>query len=69
MTTEINTDAAAEVDELTPQQNRDLFDREARRLLGMSAEEFAAKWHAGEFRDNDDPKVTRVAMLLPDAWS
>jgi hypothetical protein len=69
MATNIETDAAAEVDELTPEQQRALLESEARRNLNMSADEFAARWKAGEFRDNDDPKVTQVAMLLPDAWS
>jgi hypothetical protein len=69
MTTQTNADAAADVDELTPQQTRDLLEREAQRLLSMSADDFATKWRAGEFKANDDPKVTQVAMLLPDAWT
>lgn len=69
MTTHTHADPAADVDEQTPQQYSELLEREAKRLMGMSAEEFAERWRSGEFRGNDDPKVTQVAMLLPDAWS
>lgn len=41
------------------------LDRRARRLLGMSGEEFITKWQAGKFEKSDDPNVMRVAMLLP----
>jgi hypothetical protein len=68
MKTEIAADPAADVDELTAEQQRDLLEREAQRYLNMSAAEFARRWRDGEFRENDDPRVTRVAMLLPDAW-
>jgi hypothetical protein len=60
--------AEFEVTELTPEGQRELLEREARRLLNVGAEEFAQRWHAGEYRDSDDPKITQVAMLLPDAW-
>jgi hypothetical protein len=43
-------------------------DREARRYLHMSAEEFIRAWEAGEFDDDPDrPDVMYVAMLLPRA--
>lgn len=69
MRTQVDADAAAEVEEQTEEQRRELLEHEARRLMGMSAEEFAERWRNGEFRENDDPKVTQVAMLLPDAWA
>ncbi|MBF5032272.1 MULTISPECIES: hypothetical protein [unclassified Micromonospora] len=56
-----------QVVELTPDEEHEYIQRESRRLLGMDVEEFRQRWEAGEFRDNDDPKVTQVAMLLPDA--
>jgi hypothetical protein len=56
-----------EVVELTDEQERDYIEAECRRLLGLGLDEFARRWRAGEYRDNDDPKVTQVAMLLPDA--
>ena len=57
-----------EVTELTPEEQTEQLEREARRLLNVGAKEFARRWHAGEYRGSDDPKVTQVAMLLPDAW-
>ncbi len=42
------------------------LDRRARLLMGMSGEQFVARWLAGEFRDRaDDPNVIRVSMLIP----
>jgi hypothetical protein len=46
------------VQELDAQEGRQLLDRQARRYLGMSAEEFAEAWDRGA-------DVARVAMLLP----
>lgn len=57
-----------EVVELTAEQAAERLRSECQRLLGLDVEEFARRWHAGEYRDNPDPKVTQVAMLLPDAW-
>jgi hypothetical protein len=56
-----------EVVELTPEEQDDYIRAECQRLLGISVEEFTRRWLAGEYRANDDPKVTQVAMLLPDA--
>lgn len=46
-----------------------LFDGEARRLAGMSGDEFLKKWDAGEFRDLDDTpegrKIAYLALLIP----
>ena len=53
--------------ELTPEEERELLEQEAQRQLNMSADEFARQWRAGEYRDCDDPKVTSLGMLLPDA--
>lgn len=57
-----------ETDELTEQEMRAMLDREARRVCGISGEEFTRKWFEGGFKENTDPQVTQVAMLLPDAW-
>lgn len=56
-----------ELVELTPEEDHELLEREAQRQLGMSADEFARRWRAGEYQNCDDPKVTSVGMLLPDA--
>jgi hypothetical protein len=51
---------------MTASEGRRLFERQARRSLNMSGEEFIAKWRAGKFNGTSDtPRVMRVAMLLP----
>jgi hypothetical protein len=42
-----------------------LLNRQARKYLGMSGDEFARKYRAGEIPDPDRTDVRRVAMLLP----
>jgi hypothetical protein len=42
-----------------------MLDRAAREVLSMSGEEFLRRWDAGDFKDSDDPAITRVAMLIP----
>jgi hypothetical protein len=55
-----------QIREWSPHEGRNLFDRLARRELGMSGEEFIRAWEAGVFDDDPDrPEVMRVAMLLP----
>lgn len=53
------------VQELDAREGRELLDRQARRHLGISAEEFERAWEAGELDPEADPNVARVAMLLP----
>ena len=43
-----------------------LFDRAARRYLGMSGQDFITAWESGTFDANPDQSdVMYVAMLLP----
>jgi hypothetical protein len=52
---------------LPPDEARALFDRQARRLLGMSGEEFLVKWDAGEYSHCDldaTPEGRRIAYLI-----
>lgn len=49
---------------LSPEEARQAFDAEARRSLGMSGDEFIARWQAGAFPDPEDPNVVWVASLL-----
>lgn len=56
-----------ELVELTPAEDREVLEREAQRQLGIGADEFARRWDAGDYQNCDDPKITSVAMLLPDA--
>ncbi len=53
------------VQELDAREGRELLDRQARRHLDMSAEEFRRAWEAGELDPEADPNIARVAMLLP----
>lgn len=54
---------------LPAHEGRLLFDREARRLLDMSGDDFLARWDAGEYQDLPDSVETRrrmrVALLIP----
>jgi hypothetical protein len=43
----------------------EILDRQARKYLGMSGDEFARQYRAGELPDPDRSEVARVAMLLP----
>jgi hypothetical protein len=44
---------------------REMFDREARRLMGMSGEEFLRRYDAGEYnRPLEDPEEENIMMML-----
>lgn len=58
--------AEYEPETLSEDQARELIDRLARRYVGISGPEFVRRWNAGEFdRPERDPRLMRVAMLLP----
>ncbi|HEY7034198.1 MAG TPA: hypothetical protein VH482_22860 [Thermomicrobiales bacterium] len=42
-----------------------ILDRQARKSLGMSGEEFVRKYRAGEIEDPDRSEVMRVSILIP----
>ncbi|MCK9517415.1 MAG: hypothetical protein M0R74_00085 [Dehalococcoidia bacterium] len=49
---------------LAPDDAWMLYDAEARKHLGMSAEEFERAWNRGEFRTRqEEPQVRRVLMI------
>lgn len=55
----------AKEQELSRDEGYALLDRQARRYLNMSADEFLQAWESGQFGDNPDrPEVMRVAMLI-----
>lgn len=56
------------VEEITPEEAWRRLDAEARSVLDLSGEQFRDRWMAGKFRDHADPKVSQLAILLPDAW-
>jgi hypothetical protein len=52
--------------ELDPSQGLALLDKQTRRYLNMSAQEFIDAWHAGKLRDRqEEPQVARLASLIP----
>jgi hypothetical protein len=55
------------IHELTPSEFYEVFDRAAQRLLGISGEEFIAKWKTGGFGPDPDsvPGVMEIADLMP----
>ncbi|MBA3424472.1 MAG: hypothetical protein H0U04_07980 [Rubrobacter sp.] len=51
---------------LSDDEGRELFDRQARRYLDMTGDEFVEAWDARKFDDPDNsPDIMHVAMLLP----
>jgi hypothetical protein len=60
--------ATVTVEELSEDESWAVFDTEARTVLGLSGAEFAYRWQHGEYADNADPRLARVAMLYPRAW-
>jgi len=52
--------------ELTVEEGKVLFDQAARRLLGVSGDQFLAQWEAGVYRGHEgDPSTMYLVMLLP----
>ncbi len=46
----------------------EIFDDAARRLLDIDGLEFARRWDNGEFLNRDEPGVMQVAILRPHGW-
>jgi hypothetical protein len=65
MTTQTSGGVVPEVRELSADESRILFDKTARKLLGVSGSEFLARWDRGEYEQSDDMAVTKIAMLIP----
>ena len=65
----ITPDASVPVETLSPDESREFFDRQARRLVGRSGAEFLRAWDAGEYDaiadDPEHPEVMRLAFLIP----
>jgi hypothetical protein len=54
------------VQDLTDEEGRTLFDNASRFYLGISGDEFVGRWESGYYdEDPDQPDVVDVAMLLP----
>lgn len=55
---------------LSRAEAHEVFDRQVRRLMhGMSGEEFARRWKAGEYAEDADKPgnrhIIRLAMMIP----
>ena len=57
--------AAPHARTLTRVQGRALFDKAARRNLGMSGSDFLSRYDAGQIQNPDRPEVMRVLLLRP----
>ena len=55
---------------LTDEDDREMKESLAREKFGMSLDEFAKAWRAGEFDDDQDRHgdITFLAMMLPEYW-
>lgn len=59
-------DTGVELHYVTPEEGAEILDRQARKYLGMSGEEFVRRYDAGEIDDDDYGfNVMRVSMLIP----
>jgi len=66
VTTRTSGNVVPEVHELSVEEGAALFDKTARKLLGISAQEFLARWDRGDYEDErENMAVTKVAMLIP----
>jgi hypothetical protein len=63
------SDAIPGIHLTTPEEGRALFDRQAKKTLGISGSEFLHNWDAGRYRPVPDTpegrKVRRLVMLMP----
>jgi len=50
---------------LSRKEGRKLLDRQAKRFLGMSGQEFVRKWNEKEFKNPDRPEILQLAFLIP----
>lgn len=65
MTTRTSGDVVPEVQELSVEDGAALFDKTARKLLGISGDEFLVRWDRGDYENEERMTVTKVAMLIP----
>jgi hypothetical protein len=56
---------ASSVKKISPEEGQQLLDRQARKFLKMSGEDFARDYRAGRIKDPHRLAVARVAILLP----
>ncbi|BCO35512.1 hypothetical protein BMW24_022935 [Mycobacterium heckeshornense] len=62
------TESTGGVSYVDSRESADLFDRIARKYMGISGAEFLARWDAGEFEGmswDEIPGLAEVATALP----
>jgi hypothetical protein len=62
---ELDESDLPEVELLTQDEGRALFDARAREWLGMSGDEFIRAWEAGEIEDADRSDVMVLVLMMP----
>jgi hypothetical protein len=55
----------SDVKQISRREGSELLDRQARKYLGMSGEEFKRQYRAGTIEDSERSEVMRVSMLIP----
>jgi hypothetical protein len=53
------------IDYISKEEVMQILDRQARKYLGMSGEEFVRRYRSGETSELDHSDVTRLSMLIP----
>ena len=53
---------------ISDEEQWEIFDDAARRLLNVDGSEFARRWDCGEYLGSDEPGVMQVAILRPNGW-
>ncbi len=53
---------------ISAEEQWEIFDDAARRLLDIDGLEFARRWDDGDFLNRDEPGVMQVAILRPHGW-
>lgn len=51
--------------EVSPEEGMEMLDRQARKRLGMSGEEFIRKWEANEFEEPDQSDIIFLSFMIP----
>ncbi len=59
-----------QIREIMKEEGREMLDRQARKYLGISGDEFIERWDAGFYDDPDDrtkngPEVMALGMFIP----
>jgi hypothetical protein len=60
-----SANGSATIEKLSREEGQELLDRQARKFLNMSGEQFARDYRAGRIKDPHRLVVARVAILLP----